>query len=393
MYLPYVLKELARRKLRTGTNVLTIAVVTSMLILTSTLMAAYSTAIYLPFENVDSDLILEKSANTTADRLLDVRVPFGKGIFDESEVERIAELDHVAGISRTLVLWDFGRKGFVSIEGLDPDELLGGRLGSWITGGRFINGSDNGEVVLEGHFARFHHLKPGDSMTIGGRSFTVVGVLKVKQGSQVSSANVYMGLSDARTLADTDGCSRLYIKLDDLSHERSVRREIGQISGNIVVLSGSSISATLGNMLEIYRRFYLLGLGVVTVVAILILSKTNASGLLERRRDMGVMQAVGWTKRDMRVQVVSEIFLQSLSGFLIGAVFSTVLLALASPISFEVPQIGLSSKPSEITVPLHISPQGIVGYFFLIISISIILSYFTARNISTKTPSENLRSL
>jgi len=218
MYLLYVLKELGRRKLRTGTNVLTIAVITAMLILTSTIMAAYSAAIYLPFENVGSDLIIEKSANTSADRLSDVRVPFGKGIFDESEVERIAGLDHVADISRTLVVWDFGRKGFVSIEGVEPDGFLGARLGSWVTEGRFIVGSDNGEVVLEGHFARFHHLKPGDSMTIGGRTFTVVGVLRVREGSQVSSSNIYMGLSDARTLADAGGCSRLYVKLDDLSH-------------------------------------------------------------------------------------------------------------------------------------------------------------------------------
>ena len=48
----YIIKELARRKARTITNVLAVVVLVAILVVLTSVMNAYSTAIYIPFKNV-----------------------------------------------------------------------------------------------------------------------------------------------------------------------------------------------------------------------------------------------------------------------------------------------------------------------------------------------------
>jgi hypothetical protein len=81
MYTPYIFKEVSRRKSRTLTNVLTVAVIIAMLISVTSIMNAYTAAIYLPFKDVDSDILLQKSYNAT-NLTSEIRVPFGKGTFE-----------------------------------------------------------------------------------------------------------------------------------------------------------------------------------------------------------------------------------------------------------------------------------------------------------------------
>ena len=84
MYVPYIFKEVFRRKSRTLTNVLTVAVIIAMLLSVTAIMSAYTSAIYLPFKDVDSDIILQKSYNTT-NLTSEIRLPFGRGTFDDGE--------------------------------------------------------------------------------------------------------------------------------------------------------------------------------------------------------------------------------------------------------------------------------------------------------------------
>jgi hypothetical protein len=98
MYLPYVFKELNRRKARTATNVLSVATIVALLLSANSILAAFSSAIYLPFRNTGSDMIVYQSDNTTRNSDAKIRTPFGKGIFSDKQVTDISSLRHVQGI-------------------------------------------------------------------------------------------------------------------------------------------------------------------------------------------------------------------------------------------------------------------------------------------------------
>ena len=392
MYIPYIFKEVFRRKSRTLTNVLTVAVIIAMLISVTSIMNAYTSAIYLPFKDVDSDMILQKSYNTT-NLTSEIRVPFGKGTFDDSEIASISALRHVQGISRSLVLWDFKKNGFTSIEGIEADSAVGKKLGSWVTEGRFINVSDNNKAVLESHFAKFNHLKVGNNISLGGESFEIAGILKIGEGSPIFSANVYIKSTDAQNISDIKGYDQLYLKVDDLSNEEAVKEEISKIDPMINAVSGNYISASLNNVVNIYGTFYWVGVGVMALVAILVLFKVNAMALLERRRDIAIMQSVGWTKKEITRQILFETSLQTVLGFVLGAIASLAVITYLGTISIQSASTGLESTPTTITMPLTFSPSTIAEYFGLIIVISFLVSYLLAKKIATIKPSENLRSL
>jgi ABC-type antimicrobial peptide transport system permease subunit len=392
MYVPYIFKEVFRRKSRTLTNVLTVAVIIAMLISVTSIMNAYTAAIYLPFKDVDSDILLQKSYNTT-NLTSDIRVPFGKGAFDDGEIARIAALSHVKDISKSLVLWDFDKNGFTSIEGVEADSAVGQKLGSWITQGRFINGSDNKKAVIESHFAKFNHLKVGDNISLGGESFDIVGILKIGEGSPIFSSNFYIKSTDAQNISGIKGYDQLYLKVDDISNEEKVKEDISKIDPMITVVSGNYISASLNNVVNIYSNFYWVGVGFLLLIAILVLLKVNAMALLERRRDIAILQSVGWTKREITRQILFETTLQTVLGFALGAIGSLAVINFLGTVSIQSTSMGLESTPITITMPLTLSTSIIAVYFVLIAVISFFISYFLTKKIAAIKPSDNLRGL
>jgi putative ABC transport system permease protein len=392
MYIPYIFKEVFRRKSKTLTNVLTIAVIITMLISVTAIMSAYTSAIYLPFKNVDSDIILQKSDNTT-NLTSDIRLPFGRGTFNDDEVMKISSLNHVRDVSGSLILWDFNKTGFTSIEGIDVDSAVGKKLSSWTNQGRFITGGDDGKAVLESHFAKFNRMKVGDNISLGGNVFKITGILKIGEGSPIFSSNVYIKSSEAQSISGIKEYDQIYLKVDDLSNEEAVKEDVSQIDPRINAVSGNYISASIKNVVNIYGTFYWVGVGVMALVAVLVLFKVNALALLERRRDIAILQSVGWTKRDITRQILFETFLQTMLGFVLGAIASLAVIAFIGTVTIQGTSTDLESTPTTITMPLALSPVVVAEYFGLTIVISLLVSYLLTNKIAAVKPSENLRSL
>jgi putative ABC transport system permease protein len=395
MHLTYLFKELARRKGRTVTNILAVAVLVGILVILASLMNAYSAAIYLPFKNVGADLIVQKSTNqTTSTPTSSIRMPFGKGLFTQDEISNLSTVPHVVDVSWSLVLWQFDKGSFISIEGVDPDSSIGQKMGSWITSGRFLTAADQNQILIEKHFAKFYGVKLGENIKLGNDSFTIVGILAAQNESQVSATNIYMNLGVAQRLLGTNGYSQLYIRMDNLSSENTVRADISHINPAAVVTSSSSIASSLGNVIKIYDQFHILGSVVLALIIAFILFQVNTTGLLERKRDIGIMQTVGWTRRNIGTQIISEVFLQTILGCIAGILLSIIILVAIGSIGIQTNLSGsLSNDLSSLTVPLEISYPAIGEFTLLALIISTVVSLFLVRRVSGMKPLTNLKSL
>lgn len=390
MYLKYIFKELIKRKSKTTTIILTIAIITTMLFLFSGVMGAYSFGIYQPFKDIGSDIILQKADNTTQFNSK-IRTPFGKGFFDEKEIEEISNINHVNNISKSLIIWNFGKNGFTTIEGIEPNSDMYIKRASQIYKGRFLSREDIGKTVLEKHFARFNHLTVGDSVFIGNSSFEIVGTLASEDNSQIFSSNIYLNVDDAQNLIGNNKFNQIYLSLDKLSDEELVRSKIQKENNNIVTISANSISASLSNVVNIYKKFYYLGTGIIILIVVLILLKINTINLLERKKDIGILRAVGWTKNNITKQITTELFIQTIIGFFIGLTISFVILSLFGNIHIQTASSGLNK--AVVSIPITIPLTSIIEYSIMIIAVSLFVSFILAKKISEIKPSENLRSL
>jgi putative ABC transport system permease protein len=390
----YLVKELTRRKGRTTTNLLVVAVLVAIFVVLTSVMNAYSEAIYLPFKGIDVDIVIHKSAPQSTDTPTNsIRLPFGSGVFYQNEIDSIAALNHIKDVSKTLVLWQFNKGEFTSIEGLEPDSFIGEKYKSWVTSGRFLQAGEEQKAVVEKHFAKFYGLKLGDSLLLGNTPFEIIGILSAQEQSQISATNLYTNLPDAQILLDTKGYSQLYIKLDALSSEDTVRSEVSQIDKDAVVVSGSSIAASVSNVIKIYEKFRFLVLAIIAIILALILFQVNATSLMERRKDIGILQTVGWTKANISRQIVSEIFVQTMFGFVLGIIVSILTLVGIGSISIQVnTSQSLGNNLSTLTAPLLPSIAAIIQFLILTLGISILISFFLSRQLARMKPLTNLRN-
>ncbi len=83
---------------------------------------------------------------------------------------------------------------------------------------------------------------------------------------------------------------------------------------------------------------------IAIVVAILIVFKTMAGNVTERAKEIGVLKTVGWTNRNVFMQILGESLTQGFVGGILGLIMALVL------------SFGLGFMEVSIPIPWEMSP-------------------------------------
>ena len=412
MYYRYVLKELRHRHQRMLVNCLGIAVGIALFVSINAVSAAYREAVSLPFKNLGADLVVQRpemravDSGQPAQSMRGIRLPISSQTLAAGDLEKLRSVPGVDAVSSALFLWEFDRGGFRTIMGVDLAQPILGpvRVKEWLVKGRFPAGA--GEVVLEKHYANFHHIVLGNAAVIGGRSFAVVGILEIKEGSQAAAANIYLPLEDAQALLDKGAGSvnTVYLRLKDPALQDRVKAEILQGLPGISVASSDSFLEVMGGVSRISDQFALVVSLVALGGAIFLIIKTMLANLVERTREIGILKAVGWTGADVRKQIMGEVFVQSLlggiAGIVAGYLISYLLGHFSIPVStpWELNQTPAFARDAAVAsqtirLPVHLSAGLIAASLALSLAAGGLASYFMARRTVGVKPADILRQL
>jgi ABC-type antimicrobial peptide transport system permease subunit len=408
----YVLNELRHHHHRTLVNVLGIAIGIALFVSINAVSTAYQKAVSQPFKNLGADLVIQKpekraidSAQTPAS-MRGIRLPFSNQLLPGPDLQRLASLDGIASTASSLLLWEFDKGGFRTIMGVDLSQPSLGpiKVKEWLKDGRFPD--KEGEVVLEKHYAKFHHTKLGDAMTIGEHPFTVVGLLEIKEGSQIASANIYLPLKDAQELSgNVNGVNIVYLRLQNPSLLGKVKSRIGKELPAISVTSSDSFLELMGGVSKISDQFSWLASLVALGGAIFLIIKTMLANLVARSSEIGILKAVGWTERDVQKQLMAEAVLQSFAGGLVGVIagyaISYGLGFLSIPVSapWEInltpafAKDAATAAATAVRLPVSISAGLSAGALALSLGAGALASLFMGRRTSRMKPVDILRKL
>jgi putative ABC transport system permease protein len=274
----------------------------------------------------------------------------------------------------------------------------------WLKEGRF---PDNpGEVVLEKHYAKFRQTRLGDSLSIGNRSFKVVGLLEIKEGSQIASANSYLPLADAETLieGETKGVNVVYLHLKTPSLLAQVKTQISKELNGISVTSSDSFLELMGGVSKISDQFSLLASIIALGGAIFLIIKTMLSNLVERSSEIGILKAVGWTEKDVQKQLMGEVLVQSLMGGIVGVLAGYVVsyllgfLSISIPTPWDINLMPAFAKDTEaasqvVRLPVSVSAGLTAISLALALMAGGLASYFMGRRTARMKPVDILRRL
>jgi putative ABC transport system permease protein len=179
--------------------------------------------------------------------------------------------------------------------------------------GSNMDESDSGVAVLGKAEADKFNIQIGDSWTVKNEDFEVIGILDTTGISDIDSS-ILVPLQDLQTALNRDTYYSIYVIPDDVKDTEKVVAEINDASDNLQALSSAELARQASQIVD-QIRFFTFGIGAIAAfVGGLGVMNTMIMAVMERRKEIGVMKAIGANNRMILTQILTESALISIIG-------------------------------------------------------------------------------
>ncbi len=372
----YAIREIFFRRGRSLVTTTSVALAVLAAVLLTALATSYSRAIRKPIETVGADVIVQMTGDIPL-KLEGLVFPHPNALLPAAQVAEIRAIPGVVSLTRAVYMWELAPDHFRSVLGIEDGEAGLSGLDSRLVDGKALNAGDRA-VLVDSDFATKSGVRVASELNVGGTTYPVVGIVDAARSGKVVRADVYMPLAVAQGLAvaapqvqslypfKPDDANLVLVKVDR-QHLEDVVDKIGSMLGKKGIVSSElSFRQALSGVLFLSERMGLIVAAFIGAFAAAFVLRATASAVEERRREMAVLQAIGWPWRRIREQVLVENLLLATSGALLGLALALAIAAVLGGISvtIELPW-DLSSTPhfipeatldrtQTITVPITI---------------------------------------
>ena len=221
-------------------------------------------------------------------------------------------------LARWTVLRLHDRREASFVVGYDPD--LGGgprRLAQ----GRAP--STDGEVVLDRHLADRHGVGVGDTIEILGQPFTVSGL--ADETSPLMTSVVFVGKGALEALMLSPGASSILVVTPEPGlSPANLRDRLAALPGTSALLKEEVIGHDVEIFTAGFRSPIRLMAAIALLVGTLVVGLLIYAGTVERRREYGVLKAVGIRNRRLYGVIAWQALVTAIAGVLVGLVLAEV---------------------------------------------------------------------
>ncbi len=412
----YCFKELLHRRGRTIIALLSVSIGIALFLSLQAYSEGYHQAARAPLTEIGADLVVQREGDIP-ESFEGIVFPHSTAPIYDSELKRIQQTDGVEQIGEALFFWSFEIDRFLVGLGIDPDNPLGpGRLKTAVREGRFLQPEDTKVAVADSSYAAQHQLRIGDEITISDKVFEIVGLVDTSRAGNIANANIYLPIEDVNQLVKAaNNVTSLYdledqvrnivfIKTDSLKTAKVTAELTALLGDKTLVTTPKSFEEVLGTTFVLIDRFGLLVGFACLFIALLSLIRVVITGLAERKRDVGIMRAVGWKKSEVVQQLTWETLIVVVLGWILGILIATGVIQILSFFKVSVPvPWELSPTPhfmaggaEELSISVALKSQlnwAWVGITLgLTLVISLLFSWRQARRLANIKSAEVLRS-
>ncbi|TCV79196.1 ABC transporter permease [Sulfurirhabdus autotrophica] len=205
----------------------------------------------------------------------------------------------------------------VPVIGIWPEEMYA--MHKWqLSKGRYFKGTGEQGVVVGFAIAQQFKLKPGDDFSVRGNTMPVLGILQETGTKDDIAAFIPLPIAQ-RIYGVTGKVSFISVQVADLEKIEAVSLKIQEVA-NVAVVSDkqllSSILSIVGTVGSAMQAVAAVGL----VAAAFGIINTLLTAVYERRREIGIMQAIGCPHRTLFAAFLLESGLYGLIGGLLGII-------------------------------------------------------------------------
>jgi ABC-type lipoprotein release transport system permease subunit len=308
-----ILKNLFRRKIRSVLTLLGIALGIAVIVALGAIAAGLASGMTSLFTGSGADLtVMQKDAGDILLSAVDEQVG--------QQIAAMPQVKAVAGSIYSLVSME-GIPYFL-IFGYDPKEFAIEHYK--ITRGRQLMGSR--EIIIGKGAARSLKKDLGDTIQFLGNTFRIVGIYET--GAAFEDGGGVITLADAQMVFQKPRQVMAYqIKLRNPRDEVLVKQRIETRFKDVTVARGAQFAQQ-----EQSIQFYQALAVAIALIAVLVgglgMMNTIMMSVFERTREIGVLRALGWSRRRVLTMILGESLLLASIGGVIGSLLGIGLVKL-----------------------------------------------------------------
>ena len=384
-------------------------------------MALSAVAVLLSVAFVCGTLVFTDTMNTTFDKLFaatssDVTVT-AKGASDSGETQsgngkppvmpasvlsRVRETDGVKSaegtvFSTSVTVVDSGKNN------LSPKSGAPTIVGSWngndartmkITSGVAPHGS--GQVMVDADTADKHHLKLGDEIGVISAVGTYTANISGIAAFTVTNPGAAIFYLDTRTAQRTlVGAPDVYTNVNvtaasGVSDAQLKKNVVAALGGGYKVQTAKEVSdanqKSIGSFLDVMKDAMLGFAGVAFLVGIFLIVNTFSMLVAQRTREIGLMRAIGSSRRQVNRSVLVEALLLGVFGSVLGIGAGV---GIAVGLMKLMGQMGMHLSTDDLTVAWTTPVVGLA----LGVVVTVLAAYLPARRAGKVSPMAALRDV
>lgn len=305
-----VVSNIRQRPVRTLVSVAGVALGVCLVMLFTGLARGMSNDLQRRASNVRTELIFTRPG---------AMMPTGSNAnLSTKYVESLKQID---GVSEALPVIRYvfqGGKGFgfEQIEGVEWEPSA--RVNELhIDSGKPPQATD--EIVIDEVKARNNELKIGDSLKLfGDKQYRIVGIYSPESGARVK-----MTLAAMQEALESPGkCTYILIKLRNPGQEVEVAKQINTtLPGNKIQLT-RDLFPSLEKTIPFLGVFLRVLVGLSAIVSAVVVMLAMYTTITERTREIGILKALGASRRYIVFIIESEALVISAVGLVAGFAFS-----------------------------------------------------------------------
>ena len=300
--------NLTRRKGRTLLSILGILVGVAAMVGMVSVVDGIQSEFDSVISSMQAVMVMEKSSG---DQTL--------SSIDESYANKIARLPHVRTVMKEI--WKFPSEvegktnaqtslSVLQVYGIDlaaSASLKSTPYSVNLAEGQLVKSGDKKGVLLGRSAADALNKFVGNSLEINGKKFTIRGIYE--SSSPLTEGIVVMDIGAARDLFSIESgkISSLYVEPVSSDKDAEVRDAIKFSYGDYLdVYTSGDFSSLLGSVLGNFRLLVLFVAAISALVAGIGILNTMLMSVLERRKEIGTLKAIGWTSTAILQLIVLE---------------------------------------------------------------------------------------
>jgi putative ABC transport system permease protein len=285
-------------------------------------------------------------------------------------------------------------KTTVSVSGVDTG-VWRSMVTTQLEAGRYLQPGDSNAVVISNSLAHTTFLQPitlNRPITIGGKSFKVVGILVSSGGGFGGGGGdntVYMPADYARQVITTNVSRNQFtlimLKIADPALATSIaaaitqklmpERHVNPRTQDFTVTAFAAIQQQITNIVQSISLFLAAIAAVSLLVGAVGIANTMFMSVMERTRQIGLLKALGATDNEVMKLFIMESGLFGFVGGIIGIIFGIL-------ISVMISAVGLSAV---------VTPQLLVFALAFSVFVGVLSGVAPARSASKMNPVDALR--